>query len=107
MMAPMTDGSAPAVSAVSDGLVLSGGVSAGNVPALRQAGERLIDTSRAGGALTVDLSGLTSASSVLLSLLLCWGRYASHQGRTVNFQGASADLRELAQLNGVADILSL
>lgn len=103
----MSEAAAPAISAIAGGLALRGSVSAANVQGLRRQGESLMAGMAGGQALTIDLSGLLSASSVLLSLLLCWGRYASSLGQDVSFEGASADLRELAQLNGVADLLQL
>ena len=53
-------------------LVVTGQVDADSVLALRARGEQLIRQAEAD--LVVDLSGLETAHSVVLSMLLCWRR---------------------------------
>lgn len=96
--------SAPGVSLDENVLLVTGEVDASNVPALRRQGEDLI-AKAPGSALTVGLTGLTTASSVLLSLLLCWQRAGAARGLTLSFTDASEDLSELARLNGVDSLL--
>lgn len=95
---------APGVVLEGNTLLVTGEVDALNAPALRRQGAELIATAP-GSGLTVDLAGLATASSVLLSLLLCWQRAGVARDLSLSFTGASADLAELARLNGVAAVL--
>ncbi len=83
-------------------LSLSGRITADNVVALRDQGEQWLARHGDGGAVTVDLTGVESASSVLLSLLLCWHRAAASEGLQLHYAGVSGDLAELSRLNGVS-----
>lgn len=83
-------------------LALSGRVTADNAVALREQGKRWLAAQAGNQPLTVGLGGAETASSVLLSLLLCWQREASRQQRELLFSDASAGLTELAKLNGVS-----
>jgi phospholipid transport system transporter-binding protein len=58
-----------------------------------------------GDDLIVDLKGVTSADSSALSLLLEWMRRTRGTGRKLAFANAGANLRSLAELYGVADLL--
>ncbi|MGM0766983.1 MAG: STAS domain-containing protein [Pseudomonadota bacterium] len=86
-----------------DTLTLSGDIDPLNVLALRQQGESLIAS--APGSLTVDLSNLGTAHSVVLSLLLCWQRLAAGRGQALVFSGASGRLVSLASLSGLDEQL--
>lgn len=94
-------GAAPTVEL--DGLVLrvAGEVDADSVVTLRNRGEQLINA--ASGPLTVDLSGLVTAHSVVLSMLLCWHRLALKNQTELSFDGASDRLRSLAALSNLHD----
>lgn len=103
----MTEAREPHIRHQDGRLEVSGTVTADNVLTLRAAGEALIARVAAEGQQTVqvDLAGLKVASSVLLSLLLCWVRTAANAGAAVEFAGQSAALAELARLNGVESLL--
>lgn len=82
-------------------LSVAGEVDAASVVALRKQGEALI--SRAGQDLSVDLSGLDTAHSVILSMLLCWQRHAGGLGISLDFKGASDRLAALAALSNLGE----
>ncbi|GGE57436.1 hypothetical protein GCM10011533_07440 [Streptosporangium jomthongense] len=84
-------------------LSVSGAIDAHNVVPLRAEGERLIRT--AGDSLTVDLAGLSTTHSVILSMLLCWSRLAEKQGVSLTFKGAPERLVSLAALSNLEDWL--
>ncbi len=58
-------------------------------------------------SLTVDLGGVTRADSAGLALLLEWARAARRQGREIRFRRTPAQLRSLAHVTGVDEILDL
>ena len=84
-------------------LIVQGEVSATNVLPLRSQGEALIASAK--GDLVVDLQGLESAHSVVLSMLLCWHRLASERGFSLSFRGANEGLLSLAALSNLEDWL--
>ncbi len=53
----------------------------------------------------VDLGEVTELDSALLAVLIAWLREASAQGRALSFSRLPQDLRTLAQLYGVAQLL--
>ena len=53
----------------------------------------------------VDLSGVTEVDSAAVSLLLEWRRQAAKTGRTIEFANVPANLRSLAELYGVLELL--
>lgn len=86
-----------------DRLAVSGGIDPLAVLALRKEGERLILASKAD--LEVDLTAMSTAHSVVLSLLLCWQRLARSHGQTLRFAGVSERLGSLAALSGLEEQL--
>ncbi|WP_404363812.1 lipid asymmetry maintenance protein MlaB [Marinobacter sp.] len=113
----MTDGAgAPGVAPDEDGrLVVTGEVTADSAVGLRADGERLIrsrnvrDSAPAGKAGTeigIDLQGVVTASSIVLSLLMCWQRLAVSEGLHVRYSGISDRLHSLASLSGLDRQLS-
>ncbi|MBE0486279.1 STAS domain-containing protein [Marinobacter sp.] len=82
-------------------LRVAGAVDASTVVTLRNRGEALIQA--AGGSLAVDLSGLVTAHSVVLSMLLCWQRLALKNQTVLSFEGVSDRLRSLAALSNLDD----
>jgi len=80
-------------------LTVTGDVDAESVIALRAQGEALIRA--ASGPLTVDLSELGTAHSVVLSMLLCWQRVAQQLHRPMTFRGANERLVSLAALSNL------
>ena len=85
-------------------LIVTGKVNADTVVALRKQGEKLIST--ASGNLIVDLDGLVTARSVVLSMLLCWQRLARQGGISLSFRGVSGRLASLAALSNLEDQLA-
>lgn len=83
-------------------LTLQGRITAGNVLGVRRRGEGWLATLAPGTQAVIDLSALTSASSVLLSLLLCLHRCAGRRRVEISFVQVPDDLSGLAQLNGVS-----
>ncbi|KXO10981.1 MULTISPECIES: lipid asymmetry maintenance protein MlaB [Marinobacter] len=92
---------APAV--ILDGVTLrvTGSVDADSVIPLRKQGEQLINGAQS--LLTVDLAGLGTAHSVVLSMLLCWHRLALSRQVSLTFEGASDRLLSLAALSNLKD----
>lgn len=58
-----------------------------------------------GDDLVVDLKGVTNADSSALSLLLEWMRRMRGAGKKLEFANVGANLRSLAELYGVVDLL--
>ncbi len=92
---------APTVTLTGPTLAVTGEVDADSVIALRAEGERLIR--QATGPLTVDLSELAAAHSVVLSMLLCWQRLAQQLPCPLTFRGANKRLISLAALSNLED----
>jgi phospholipid transport system transporter-binding protein len=88
---------------VRDGKTLrvTGDVDVETVLMLRKQGEQEIE--QADGTLEIDLSGLGTAHSVVLSMLLCWQRLALSRQCHLSLTGASARLRSLAALSNLQD----
>lgn len=80
-------------------LSVSGTIDALTVVAIRQEGEKWIRASKAD--LQVDLSSMTTAHSVVLSLLLCWHRLAGARRQAIRYIGVSERLNSLAALSGL------
>lgn len=57
------------------------------------------------GELVVDLSGLKSANSAMLSVLLCLLRSSASQNKTLIFSGISTRLFDLSRVSGLDKIL--
>lgn len=58
-------------------------------------------------ALTIDLGAVEESDSTALSLLLEWQRAAKAQGRKVRYVNLPANLRSLAEVYGVLELLAL
>jgi phospholipid transport system transporter-binding protein len=56
---------------------------------------------------TVDLAGVEGADSAAVSMLLSWVRNAQRYGANISFVNIPKNLRSLADLYGVADVLPL
>lgn len=94
---------APCVQQEAGVLRVSGAIDAHNVAPVRAEGEWLIKA--ANGNLAVALDGLSTAHSVILSMLLCWSRLAEKQGVSLSFTGAPDRLVSLAALSNLEDWL--
>lgn len=86
-----------------DKLTVSGNIDPLTVVDLRKEGETLILGSKAD--LVVDLTAMSTAHSVVLSLLLCWQRLARGRSQTLHFTGVSERLGSLAALSGLDEQL--
>ena len=73
-------------------------------PALREQGARLIAASTA-TACVVDCGAVEKSSSVGLSLLLAFMRDAERASKTFRVQALPSDMREIASVSGLLDIL--
>ena len=58
-----------------------------------------------GSSIIVDLAGVTEVDSAAVSLFLEWRRAAARDGRTIQYANMPANLRTLAELYGVLDLL--
>ena len=56
---------------------------------------------------TIDLGGLTEVDSSAVSLLLQWVREARAAGRTLHYANLNSNVKSLAVLYGVIDLLPL
>lgn len=82
-------------------LVIAGPVTLANV-------SQLVEEARAplaDGVSAVDLGEVTELDSSLLAVLIAWLREAKAGGRTLTYSRLPQDLRTLAQLYGVAELL--
>ena len=69
----------------------------------------LIDEGKAfeGENVVIDLAGVTSADSSALSLFLEWRRRFGGDGRPIAFANMSHNLRSLAELYGIVDLIPI
>lgn len=86
-----------------DRFVLEGPVTMANVEAVLAEGERVFD----GAEVQIDLGGVTEVDSAAVSLLLEWSRRAARKGQRLTFHHAPANLRSLAALYGVSDVIQV
>jgi phospholipid transport system transporter-binding protein len=87
-------------------LLLSGVLDAVSGPALREQGLALIKASPA-PALIVDCAGVEKSSSVGLALLLAFMRDAQALGRTLSIRGLPEDMRQIAEVCQLLELLPL
>ncbi|MEK6594315.1 MAG: STAS domain-containing protein [Pseudomonadota bacterium] len=80
---------------------LQGALTMVNVTALRDEGVRLFTAPE----VTVDLAAVTEVDSTALSLLFEWRRAAHSAGRRIAFVNLPDNLRSLAALYGVTELL--
>ena len=86
----------------SDGrCTLQGPVTIASVESLLEEGTRSIT----GAEVTIDLAGVTEVDSTAVSLLLEWRRQATAATRSVRYVNLPANLRSLAELYGVTELL--
>ena len=72
-----------------------------NVRSLLSEGARQIQ----GPEITIDLAGVTEVDSTAVSLLLEWRRQAAGANRTLRYVNLPANLKSLAELYGVSELL--
>ena len=80
---------------------LQGPVTIASVQSLLEEGARSITAAE----VTVDLGGVTEVDSTAVSLLLEWRRQAAAASRTVRYVNLPPNLRSLAELYGVTELL--
>jgi len=80
---------------------LQGPVTIASVQSLLDEGARSI----AGPEVTIDLAAVTEVDSTAVSLLLEWRRQAAAASRTIHYVNLPANLRSLAELYGVTELL--
>ncbi|MBC3386644.1 MULTISPECIES: STAS domain-containing protein [unclassified Pseudomonas] len=85
-------------------LLLSGVLDYRSGPALRKQGQALIK-SIGGAEVVIDCSAVQKSSSVGLSLLLCFMRDAKAAGKTWSIRGMPEDMREIAQVSELTELL--
>jgi phospholipid transport system transporter-binding protein len=81
---------------------VQGPVNLENAVALLARGNELFTAQQ----VTLDLAAVTEVDSSALSLLLEWRREAVRNGRTIRYLNLPANLRSLADLYGVTDLLA-
>lgn len=81
-------------------LIITGPVTLANVAQLVEAAKAEVASARA-----VDLGEVTDLDSSLLAVLIDWQREAKAAGRTLTYARLPEDLRTLAKLYGVAELL--
>lgn len=87
-------------------LQLAGVLDYSSGPALREQGGRLIRASQA-AELVVDCSAVERSSSVGISLLLAFMRYARKAGKVLSVRALPDDMREIAKVSSLLEILPL
>lgn len=100
----MTEASVTA--APGGGLCLAGVLDHRTAGALRAEGWRLIDEQPV-GEVSVDCAGIQRSSSVGLSLLLAWMRHAQKRGSRLRICGLPDEMREIARVSGILELLPL
>lgn len=80
---------------------IQGRVTIENAPAVLAEGSKLFDRD----GLIVDLSKLEEVDSATISLLLEWLREAQRNKRTLRFSSLPDNLKSLATLYGVLDVI--
>ncbi|HEX6829084.1 MAG TPA: STAS domain-containing protein [Burkholderiales bacterium] len=82
---------------------VSGPVTLENVTAVVQEGRDAF----AGSDVVVDLSGLANVDSTAISMMLEWMRDAARGGRRMRYANLPENLRTLAKVYGVLEVLPL
>jgi len=90
-----------------DSLQVSGEVTMATVSALFKEGLKLSRNGAAGGNLVIDFAQLGKVDSSAVSLMLAWLREAQRGNIRLKFANVPANLISLANLYGVAELLSL
>ncbi|MBU2710064.1 STAS domain-containing protein [Zooshikella harenae] len=88
-------------------LRISGCLEAANAVVIEQQGRDLMSSDNSVSVWQIDLGGITACSSVGLSVLLCWLRFAKKCSFQLKFVNMSADLFDLARVSGLDSVLPL
>ena len=89
------------ISCDGDRCKLEGPVNSGNVVEMLEEGARLFTLPN----VTVDLAGLTEVDSAAVSLLLEWRRAAQRDKRIISYVNLPDNVKSLATLYGVSELL--
>ena len=89
------------ISCTGERCTVEGPVTMKNVTAVLAESARVFSTPR----IVVDLGGITEVDSSAVSLFLEWRRTAAKAGRTIEYRNMPPNLRTLAELYGVLDLL--
>ena len=81
---------------------MRGPITIDNVVSLLAEGNGLFTSVQA----TVDLAAVTDVDSSALSLLLEWRREAGRSGRSIRYLNLPSNLKSLAELYGVTELIS-
>lgn len=87
-------------------LRLSGVLDFRSGPQLRVAGKQLIGENQS-KELLLDCSAVEKSSSVGVALLLAFMRDAAAAGKTLSMSGLPSDMRQIAQVSGLDELLPL
>ena len=82
-------------------LLVQGSITIANVKSELESGLVLLTRD----ALTVDLAGVEEADSSALSMLLEWQRAVRRNGHSLHYVNMPANMKSLAQLYGVEDLI--
>jgi phospholipid transport system transporter-binding protein len=91
------------ISCVDGRCALEGPVTMANVTRVLEESDRLFS----GSDIVVDLAGVTEVDSAAVSLLLEWRRSARSANRNIAFANIPANVKSLAELYGVSDLLAI
>ncbi|TFH12104.1 MAG: STAS domain-containing protein [Nitrosomonadales bacterium] len=86
-----------------DKLCVQGPITIGNVVAIIEQGIDLFDQTD----LVIDLAQVTAVDSSAVSMLLEWQRKAHEQNQKLYFSNMPKNLKNLAQLYGVTELIPL
>lgn len=87
-------------------LILSGIIDFRSGPQLRENGQKVICASQAKDLL-LDCAAVEKSSSVGISLLLAYMRDASAAGKTLALRGLPLDMRQIAHVSGLDEMLPI
>ena len=86
-------------------LPLKGGLTFETIPAVLEESAQYAARVDLPAKLTIDFAEVTDVDSAAVALLLDWRRMAMKRGKTLVFVNLPANLLELAELYGVAEII--
>ncbi|MFO8024177.1 lipid asymmetry maintenance protein MlaB [Thiohalophilus sp.] len=85
--------------------LISGELNMQTVPGLLQQVEPILGTSH--GEVCFDLQAVTRSDSAGLALLVEWMQFARQQDRKLSFRNLPDQLRDIARISGLEDLLPL
>jgi phospholipid transport system transporter-binding protein len=88
-------------------LALTGALSFDTIPAVLEQSAQYAARTDLPDRLTIDFAGVTGVDSAAVALLLEWRRQAAARSKRLDFINLPANLLALAELYGVADLITL